>query len=114
MGLSEAGDGGSTKQGNHALVLGGSLAGLLAARVLAEHFERVTVVERDALPSDTSVRKGVPQASHVHALMRRGQQVLESLFPGLIGEMLEGVNVPLLLTLNTVNPAPAPLVLLAT
>ncbi|HEX8117081.1 MAG TPA: hypothetical protein VF521_07405, partial [Pyrinomonadaceae bacterium] len=57
----------------HAVVLGGSLAGLLAARVLARHFGRVTVVERDAYPSDTAVRKGVPQAGHVHALMRRGQ-----------------------------------------
>lgn len=72
----------------HAVVLGGSLAGLLAARVLAEHFERVTVVERDAYPSDTAVRKGVPQAGHVHALMRRGQQVLERLFPGILGELL--------------------------
>jgi 2-polyprenyl-6-methoxyphenol hydroxylase-like FAD-dependent oxidoreductase len=80
---------GSRQTGGHALVLGGSLAGLLAARVLARHFARVTVVERDALPSDASVRKGVPQASHVHALMRRGQQVLESLFPGLLDELVE-------------------------
>ncbi|HEX7318115.1 MAG TPA: hypothetical protein VF297_29700 [Pyrinomonadaceae bacterium] len=79
----------SSKTGGHALVLGGSLAGLLAARVLAEHFERVTVVERDTFPSDTSVRKGVPQASHVHALMRRGQRVIESLFPGLLNELIE-------------------------
>lgn len=78
----------SRKAGGHAVVLGGSLAGLLAARVLAEHFDRVTVVERDAYPSGASVRKGVPQASHVHALMRRGQQVLERLFPGLLGELL--------------------------
>src|SRR5689334_5882043 len=72
----------------HAVVLGGSLAGLLAARVLAGHFRRVTVVERDAYPSDASVRKGVPQAGHVHALMRRGQQVLENLFPGLLEELI--------------------------
>ena len=83
-----AAGGGAGKAGGHAVVLGGSLAGLLAARVLAEHFERVTVVERDAYPSGAAVRKGVPQASHVHALMRRGQQVLEGLFPGLLGELL--------------------------
>lgn len=71
----------------HAVVLGGSLAGLLAARVLARHFDRVTVVERDAYPPDASVHKGVPQAGHVHALVRRGQQVLESLFPGLLEEL---------------------------
>lgn len=85
----------SSKTGGHALVLGGSLAGLLAARVLARHFQRVTVVERDAFPSDTSVRKGVPQASHVHALMRRGQQVVESLFPGLLGELIDDGAHPL-------------------
>jgi flavin-dependent dehydrogenase len=82
------GDGAASKSSGHAVVLGGSLAGLLAARVLADHFELVTVVERDAYPSDTSLRKGVPQASHVHGLMRRGQQVIEGLFPGLLGELL--------------------------
>ncbi|HWS85365.1 MAG TPA: hypothetical protein VN282_00100 [Pyrinomonadaceae bacterium] len=87
QGVIDAG-GDSTKAGGHAVVLGGSLAGLLAARVLAAHFARVTVVERDAYPSDTSVRKGVPQASHVHALMRRGQQVIEELFPGLLDELV--------------------------
>ena len=66
------GDGVASKSGGHAVVLGASLAGLLAARVLADQVELVTVVERDAYPSDTSLRKGVPQASHVHALMRRG------------------------------------------
>src|SRR5215208_3057531 len=80
--------GAARKGGGHAVVLGGSLAGLLAARVLARHFDRVTVVERDAYPPNTAVRKGVPQASHVHALMRRGQQVIEELFPGLLGELL--------------------------
>ncbi|HEX8338985.1 MAG TPA: hypothetical protein VF621_19855, partial [Pyrinomonadaceae bacterium] len=81
-------DVGRRKAGGHAVVLGGSLAGLLAARVLADHFELVTVVERDAYPPGAAVRKGVPQAGHVHALMRRGQQVIERLFPGLLGELL--------------------------
>ena len=92
MGFHVAGGGnpkrGSRRAGGHAVVLGGSLAGLLAARVLADHFDLVTVVERDAYPTDASVRKGVPQASHVHALMRRGQQVIEGLFPGILGELL--------------------------
>ncbi len=87
--LDASADSVARKTGGHAVVLGGSLAGLLAARVLAEHFERVTVVERDAFHADTAVRKGVPQASHVHALMRRGQQVLENLFPGLLDELLD-------------------------
>lgn len=72
----------------HALVIGGSLAGLLAARVLGRHFERVTVVERDIFPDTPTTRKGVPQASHVHALMVRGRLIIEELFPGLQDEML--------------------------
>jgi phytoene dehydrogenase-like protein len=31
--------------GAHAVVIGGSMAGLLAARVLADHFDRVTILE---------------------------------------------------------------------
>jgi 2-polyprenyl-6-methoxyphenol hydroxylase-like FAD-dependent oxidoreductase len=69
--------------GKHAVVIGGSMAGLLAARVLADHFERVTIVERDQLPADPQPRKGVPQARHIHLLLWRGQQLLEKLFPGL-------------------------------
>jgi 2-polyprenyl-6-methoxyphenol hydroxylase-like FAD-dependent oxidoreductase len=78
----------STTAGRHALVLGGSLAGLLAARVLCNHFDSVTVVERDAFPTTASPRRGVPQANHVHALMPRGRLILEQLFPGLQKEMM--------------------------
>jgi 2-polyprenyl-6-methoxyphenol hydroxylase-like FAD-dependent oxidoreductase len=73
----------------HALVIGGSVAGLLAARVLADHFDRVTVVERDHYPAGPEPRKGVPQARHVHILLLRGQQILEQLFPGLEAELAE-------------------------
>ncbi|MGH9940744.1 MAG: NAD(P)/FAD-dependent oxidoreductase [Pyrinomonadaceae bacterium] len=72
----------------HALVIGGSLAGLLAARVLADHFDRVTIVERDDYPPGPAPRRGVPQARHVHALMRRGQLLLDELFPGLPGQLV--------------------------
>ena len=71
----------------HAVVLGGSLAGLLAARVLSDHFEQVTLIERDAYPQNADARKGIPQANHVHALMPRGLQILEQLFPKLQDEM---------------------------
>ena len=81
--------------GRHAVVLGGSLAGLLAARVLADHFDRVTLIERDAYPDTPEVRKGVPQANHVHGLLLRGRQVLEEFFPGLQDEMI-AAGVPLL------------------
>ncbi|MBO0830991.1 MAG: FAD-binding monooxygenase [Actinobacteria bacterium] len=76
--------------GEHALVLGGSLAGLLAARVLAERYERVTVVERDATPRLGQHRRGVPQGRHTHGLLTRGQEVMEELFPGLTQDMVDG------------------------
>jgi len=72
----------------HALVLGGSLAGLLAARVLSDHFEQVTLVERDAFPVTAQSRRGTPQANHVHALMPRGRHIVEQLFPQLQEEMM--------------------------
>jgi 2-polyprenyl-6-methoxyphenol hydroxylase-like FAD-dependent oxidoreductase len=58
---------------HHALVIGGSMAGLLAARVLSEHFERVTILERDHLIDDAQPRKGVPQGRHVHGLLAGGR-----------------------------------------
>ncbi|MDN2495190.1 2Fe-2S iron-sulfur cluster binding domain-containing protein [Nocardia nova] len=72
---------------NRAVVLGASMAGLLAARVLSDTFTTVTIIERDDLsvPGD---RPGVPQGRHVHALLARGQQVFEELFPGITAELL--------------------------
>jgi pimeloyl-ACP methyl ester carboxylesterase/2-polyprenyl-6-methoxyphenol hydroxylase-like FAD-dependent oxidoreductase len=69
--------------GTHAIVIGASMAGLLSARVLAEHFERVTVIERDRLPQGPEFRSGVPQSRHLHALLVQGRVLLEELFPGL-------------------------------
>jgi len=68
----------------HAVVIGASIAGLLAARVLSEHFERVTIVERDTLADDPQVRRGVPQGRHIHALLARGEQIMSELFPDLV------------------------------
>ncbi|MER6797088.1 FAD-dependent oxidoreductase, partial [Amycolatopsis mediterranei] len=73
--------------GHTAVVLGGSMAGLLAAKVLAESGTDVTVVDRDRLSDTDSARRGVPQGRHTHGLLARGQQVLEELFPGLTAEM---------------------------
>ena len=72
---------------DRALVLGASMAGLQAARVLADYYTTVTVVERDALPHDPAQRRGVSQGRHVHALLRGGSQVLGQLFPGLLDEL---------------------------
>lgn len=67
--------------GEHAVVLGASMAGLLAARVLAGAFRRVTVVERDERPTGPDDRRGVPQGRQVHALLARGGQIIDGLFP---------------------------------
>jgi 2-polyprenyl-6-methoxyphenol hydroxylase-like FAD-dependent oxidoreductase len=66
--------------GEHAVVLGASMAGLAAARVLADAYERVTVLERDPLPAAAAHRKGVPQSRHAHALLAGGRAALEELF----------------------------------
>jgi 2-polyprenyl-6-methoxyphenol hydroxylase-like FAD-dependent oxidoreductase len=66
----------------HAVVVGASMAGLLAARVLAGHVDRVTVVDRDRLPDGAEQRRGVPQGRQVHVLLARGMAVLDRLFPG--------------------------------
>lgn len=69
------------------LVLGGSMAGLLAARVLADHCRRVTVIDGDVLPARPDHRRGVPQSWHGHSLLVRGKEVIEELFPGIIREL---------------------------
>jgi 2-polyprenyl-6-methoxyphenol hydroxylase-like FAD-dependent oxidoreductase len=66
----------------HAVVIGGGIGGMCAARVLSQHFERVTLLERDALPKDAAHRKGVPQSRHPHVMLDRGRRELEALFPG--------------------------------
>lgn len=77
-----------TRLGEHAVVIGGSMAGLLAAHVLAERYARVTVLERDRLPEGPDARKGTPQARHIHVLLTAGRRVLERMFPGLIGDLV--------------------------
>jgi 2-polyprenyl-6-methoxyphenol hydroxylase-like FAD-dependent oxidoreductase len=68
--------------GDRAVVLGAGMAGLLAARVLADAYADVRVVDRDQLAGVTTPRRGVPQGGHVHGLLARGQQILDELFPG--------------------------------
>lgn len=74
--------------GDRAVVVGGSMAGLLAARVLADGFRTVTVVERDRLPDEPAARRGVPQGRHVHLMLESGRATIEDLFPGYTEELL--------------------------
>jgi 2-polyprenyl-6-methoxyphenol hydroxylase-like FAD-dependent oxidoreductase len=73
---------GVTPVGEHAIVIGASVAGLLGARVLSDFFEHVTVLERDTLPEALIDRRAVPQGRHAHALHFAGQEALERLLPG--------------------------------
>jgi 2-polyprenyl-6-methoxyphenol hydroxylase-like FAD-dependent oxidoreductase len=79
---------GSDKRHGHAVVIGASVAGLLAARVLSEHFERVTIIERDTLVADDEQRRGVPQGRHAHALLSRGERIMSELFPDFVYSLL--------------------------
>ncbi|MFA1538205.1 NAD(P)/FAD-dependent oxidoreductase [Actinomadura monticuli] len=72
----------------HAVVLGASWAGLLAAHVVARHWGSVTLVERDVLPDGPEQRKGLPQARHVHVLWSGGARIVEGLLPGTIDRAL--------------------------
>jgi 2-polyprenyl-6-methoxyphenol hydroxylase-like FAD-dependent oxidoreductase len=76
-----------------AVVLGASMSGLLVARALSRHFERVTIVERDVLPARGDVRKGVPQSAHAHGLLASGYRVMDRYFPGMMDE-LEALGAP--------------------
>lgn len=71
-----------------AAVIGGSIAGLMAARVLADHFDHVVILDRDTPPDGPQDRKCVPQGPHVHALLPAGGDALQELFPGLLEELV--------------------------
>ena len=76
--------------GGAAVVIGASMAGLCAARVLADHFERVEVLDRDQLPTSPTARPQVPQGRHPHLLLATGARLLEQWFPGITAELEEG------------------------
>ncbi len=73
--------------GDYALVIGGSMSGLLAAHVLSNYFERVTIVDRDTFPTMPDHRKGVPQSYHAHALLAADQSIIGRLFPGIMDDL---------------------------
>lgn len=74
---------------DRAVVLGGGMAGLLAARVLTDHAKEVVLVERDDLSGGPVARRGVPQGNQVHGLLARGLERMESMFPGLTAELAD-------------------------
>lgn len=75
--------------GRRAVVVGAGMGGLAAARAVAPFFDRVVVLDRDALPEGAAPRIGAPQSRHVHALLQSGAQALETLFPGIGGDFVK-------------------------
>ncbi|MFD0899285.1 FAD-dependent oxidoreductase [Actinomadura sediminis] len=65
------------------MVIGSGMGGQLAARVLLDHFDRVTLVDRDRFPESPAHRPGAPQSYHAHGLLLRGREIIEELFPGI-------------------------------
>ncbi|WP_067480537.1 FAD-dependent oxidoreductase [Nocardia amamiensis] len=76
------------KNVGHAVIIGASLGGLFAARVLADTFPTVTVMDRDSLPDEPMTRHCTPQSKHVHILLARGREIIDELFPGFTAQMI--------------------------
>ena len=74
----------------HAIVIGGSITGLLTARVLSDHFAQVTILERDPVHNVPESRKGQPQTRHLHALLAQGLYIFKEYFPGIEDELVAG------------------------
>jgi 2-polyprenyl-6-methoxyphenol hydroxylase-like FAD-dependent oxidoreductase len=85
----------SNQIGRQAVVVGAGMAGLPVARVLADYFEQVAVLERDILPGDAYHRSGTPQSKHVHGLLSGGQRALSDLFPDFEQDLVRAGAVPL-------------------
>src|SRR5271163_3328392 len=81
--------------GERAIVIGGSMAGLMAARVLADHFDQVTILERDRIDDCPSVHKSIPQGNQLHALLAGGCQALTRLYPGFSAFLIDSGAVPI-------------------
>jgi 2-polyprenyl-6-methoxyphenol hydroxylase-like FAD-dependent oxidoreductase len=84
----------TTLLGERAIVLGAGIAGTLAARALADHFEHVLVLERDGAPDSDGFRRGLPQAKLLHGILRAGLDCMNRFFPGFEQELVDGGAVP--------------------
>src|SRR5215813_10834196 len=76
-----------TPLGRQAIVIGGSIAGLMTARVLSDFFEQVVILERNEVEDRPSIHKSVPQGNHLHGLLQGGQKVLSFFFPGFVEDL---------------------------
>jgi 2-polyprenyl-6-methoxyphenol hydroxylase-like FAD-dependent oxidoreductase len=88
----------ASRLGEHAVVIGGSIAGLVSARVLGDYFDRVTILERDHIDSRPAVHKSTPQGNHLHTVLIGGLRVLSELYPGFCEKLHAMGAVPLRLS----------------
>src|SRR6516225_9910474 len=91
----------SSRLGEHAVVIGGSIAGLVTARVLSDYFEHVTILERDHIERRPQVHKSTPQGNHLHAVLLGGLQVLSRLYPNFTAVLQDMGAVPNRITRDT-------------
>ncbi|MGD8833005.1 MAG: hypothetical protein PVF57_20535 [Pseudomonadales bacterium] len=68
--------------GKRAVVVGGSLAGLLSIRALTDHYDDIVLFERDELGEASGPRMSAPQSFHLHVLLKGGENAMERLAPG--------------------------------
>ncbi len=80
----------TTHTPRRALVLGASMAGLLTARVLSNHFDQVLIVERDPVSDRPESRKGQPQTRHLHGLLASGLDIMTRYYPDLPDALAAG------------------------
>lgn len=78
-----------------AIVIGAGMGGLAAAGALANHFEQVTILERDRLPDQALPRLGAAQSRHLHVLLPGGLRALNDLFPNFERDLTNAGAVPL-------------------
>ncbi|ALC83914.1 MULTISPECIES: FAD-dependent oxidoreductase [Bacillus] len=72
-----------------AVVIGSGIAGKLAAKALSHSFQQVIIVEADKEYKEKVPRKRVPQSYHPHVLLKRGEEAIEILFPGIVSQLIE-------------------------
>lgn len=83
----------SSKTPSRAVIIGGSLAGMLAAAAVSDYVDAIVIVEAHELPDGPEPRTGVPQAAHFHTLLSGGAEAIDELLPGSIARMVDaGAN----------------------
>lgn len=88
------------------VIVGGSIAGMLAAAAVKDHVGSVEIIEAHELPAGPEPRTGVPQAVHIHWLQTGGAEAIKALLPGSIDRLIAmGANrVPVTIDMVIYSP----------